>query len=138
MPASASHNLLLLCLLLRLLRLLLLVHVTFTHAVQATPEYQKINKSMTVEEFKSIYFWEWFHRMWGRSLGVLFAFPAMYFVARRDTRAVIVKGGYVPRLIMLFTLGGVQGLIGWWMVKSGLEHTHVLGFDRPESDMPRV
>jgi heme A synthase len=103
-----------------------------------TPEYLKINKSMTVEEFKSIYFWEWFHRMWGRSLGFMFALPAIYFVARKDTRAVIMKGGYIPRLVALFCLGGTQGLIGWWMVKSGLEHTHVLGFDRPETDMPRV
>lgn len=110
---------------------------TATHS-QATPEFKKLNMHMDREEFKSIYFWEWFHRMWGRSLGVVFAAPLAVFLARKDTRNAIVKGGFVPRLALLFTLGGMQGLVGWWMVKSGLEHTHVFGFDRPETDMPRV
>jgi len=105
---------------------------------KATPEFMKLNMHMDREEFKSIYFWEWFHRMWGRSLGVVFAAPLAVFLARKDTRNAIVKGGFVPRLALLFTLGGMQGLVGWWMVKSGLEHTHVFGFDRPETDMPRV
>eukprot|EP00040_Diaphanoeca_grandis_P015834 m.81271 g.81271 ORF g.81271 m.81271 type:complete len:470 (+) comp25402_c0_seq1:53-1462(+) len=103
-----------------------------------TPEYNKLNMGMTLEEFKSIYFWEWFHRMWGRSLGVLFAVPAAIFVLRKPTRQAIASGGLYPRLALLFTLGGTQGLIGWWMVKSGLDHTHVFGIERDELDMPRV
>lgn len=102
------------------------------------PEYKKLNQDMSIDEFKSIYFWEWFHRMWGRSLGVLFAVPAVVFIARSPTRATLAKMALYPRLAVLFSLGGTQGLVGWWMVKSGLNHEHVLGFERPESDMPRV
>ena len=105
---------------------------------QATPEYKKLNQSMNLEEFKSIYFWEWFHRMWGRSLGVIFVVPLVYFVARKRTRAALSNAGLFPRMATLFLLGGTQGLVGWWMVKSGLEHTHILGFERSEHDMPRV
>lgn len=76
--------------------------------------------------------------MWGRSLGVLFAVPALYFAARPSTRAAMTKLRLYPRLGLLFALGGAQGLVGWWMVKSGLDHTHVLGFERDEHDMPRV
>lgn len=105
---------------------------------KATPEYRKLNQSMNLEEFKSIYFWEWFHRMWGRSLGVIFVVPLVYFVARKRTRAALSNAGMFPRMATLFLLGGTQGLVGWWMVKSGLEHTHILGFERSEHDMPRV
>lgn len=79
------------------------------------PEWQQ-RKSMTIEVFKYIYFWEWGHRMMGRSLGFAFAIPAMYF----GIRGMIPTTLY-PRLATLFGLGGAQGLIGWWMVKSGLE-----------------
>jgi len=103
-----------------------------------TPEYRKLNMGMSLEEFKSIYFWEWFHRMWGRSLGIAFAVPAAIFIARKSTRQAISQFKLYPRLALLFGLGGTQGLVGWWMVKSGLDHTHVLGFERDESDMPRV
>jgi heme a synthase len=76
----------------------------------------RVNKGMSLEDFKFIYWMEYAHRMWGRALGFLFAFPFAYFVAK----------GYVThqlglRLSALFALGGGQGLIGWWMVKSGLE-----------------
>jgi cytochrome c oxidase assembly protein subunit 15 len=71
---------------------------------------------MNLEDFKFIYWMEYAHRMWGRALGFVFAVPFGYFVAK----------GYVTRqlglrLSALFALGGGQGLIGWWMVKSGLE-----------------
>lgn len=61
-----------------------------------------------------------------------------YWQVRPKTRAAISAAGLGPRLGFLFCLGGAQGLIGWWMVKSGLEHTHVLGIERSEHDMPRV
>lgn len=79
------------------------------------PEWQQRQK-MTLEEFKYIYFWEWGHRMLGRSLGFLFAGPFIYFSAR----GMIPRRLY-PRMALLFSLGGAQGLIGWWMVKSGLD-----------------
>lgn len=93
---------------------------------------------MTLEEFKSIYFWEWFHRMWGRSLGVMFALPLAGFMAAKPTRNALKQLKLYPRLGVLFGLGGLQGLVGWWMVKSGLEHTHVLGIERDKDDMPKV
>lgn len=71
---------------------------------------------MTLDEFKKIYFMEWFHRVWGRLVGATFVLPALYFVARRRVS-----------LPMAFNLAGIsaligfQGLIGWWMVKSGLK-----------------
>lgn len=79
------------------------------------PEWQQ-RKSMTLDEFKYIYFWEYGHRMLGRGLGFAFALPAMYFAAR----GMIPKRLY-SRVALLFGLGGAQGLIGWWMVKSGLD-----------------
>lgn len=80
------------------------------------PEYQRLNKGMSLEEFKEIYFVEWAHRMAGRAVGLVFTLPALAFFA-----AGMVPGALVPRLGLMFTLGGSQGLVGWWMVKSGLE-----------------
>lgn len=79
------------------------------------PEWQQ-RQRMTLEEFKFIYFWEYGHRMLGRSLGVLFLGPFLYFSARG-----MISRSLYPRLGVLFGLGGAQGLIGWWMVKSGLD-----------------
>ncbi len=78
------------------------------------PEWQQ-RKNMTIEEFKYIYFWEYGHRMMGRFIGFAFALPGAYFAAR----GMIPRSMY-PRVATLFLLGGSQGLIGWWMVKSGL------------------
>lgn len=82
-----------------------------------SPEWLLLNKDkgMDLTGFKYIFFWEWFHRIIGRSIGVIFFVPMTYFFAR----------GYIqPKLrntlIGLFALGGIQGGIGWWMVKSGL------------------
>lgn len=79
------------------------------------PQYQLINKGMTLDEFKTIYWWEWSHRLLGRLIGFAFLAPFIWFaLTRRIERAM------VPRLIFLFVLGGAQGALGWWMVKSGL------------------
>lgn len=79
------------------------------------PEYQQINKGMSLADFKYIYFWEWFHRLWGRLIGLVFFIPFAYFlVTRRVSKPVALK------LFGLFLLGGLQGFIGWFMVQSGL------------------
>jgi len=78
------------------------------------PEYQQ-RKSMTVDDFRFIYYWEWGHRMLGRVVGVCFAAPWAYFAIRKR-----IPAGYGNRMKILFAMGGTQGLVGWWMVKSGL------------------
>lgn len=82
---------------------------------KATPEFQAVNASMTLEGFKSIYLVEWGHRLLGRFAGLLFGVPLVWFVARRRLRGV-----KLVRLLAVFGLGGLQGAVGWWMVKSGL------------------
>ena len=97
------------------------------------PEYQKLNQGMSMAEFKEIYFMEWAHRMWGRAIGLVFAGPLVAFaIAGRIPRPLY------SRTALLLTMGGTQGLVGWWMVKSGLTHEHVLGIERSEYDTPRV
>ncbi|XAR56838.1 hypothetical protein NMG60_11037459 [Bertholletia excelsa] len=81
-----------------------------------SPEYKRINKGMSIDDFKFIYWMEYAHRMWGRALGVMFALPFSYFLRKGY---ITVRLGL--RLSALFALGAGQGLIGWWMVKSGLE-----------------
>ncbi|HOV05417.1 MAG TPA: COX15/CtaA family protein, partial [Kaistiaceae bacterium] len=78
------------------------------------PEYDLVNKGMTLEEFKWIYGWEWGHRFLGRLIGVVFAVPFLWFLLARR-----IPKGVTPSLVGLFVLGGLQGAIGWWMVKSG-------------------
>ena len=91
---------------------------------KATPEYNQNNAGMTLAQFQFIYFWEWAHRLLARLVGVAFALPFLWFAVKR----AIPKGYYV-RLIPLFLLGGLQGVIGWWMVVSGLsERTDVSHF----------
>jgi len=85
------------------------------------PEYQQINKGMRLADFQFIYFWEWFHRLLGRLIGLAFALPLACFALRRA-----IPAGYGLRLVALLALGGLQGAIGWWMVTSGLtERTDV-------------
>ena len=80
-----------------------------------TPEYRKVNYGMSLPEFKGIFYVEWAHRLLGRLIGVVFLVPFLYFLARRRiTRAL------VPKLIAMLVLGGLQGALGWYMVKSGL------------------
>ena len=88
--------------------------VAFTK-YQQIPEYQLINKGMTLAQFKFIYFWEFIHRLLGRLIGVAFALPLAWFALRRA-----IPKGYGWRLTALLALGGLQGTIGWWMVASGL------------------
>ena len=82
---------------------------------QATPEYQKVNRGMALEEFKGIFWWEYFHRLLGRAIGVVFALPLVYFLLRRK-----IDGPLALKLAGIFLLGGLQGAMGWYMVKSGL------------------
>ncbi len=79
------------------------------------PEYQRINKGMSLAEFQFIYWWEWGHRFLGRLIGLAFAVPAAVFWARG-----MIPGWLAPRLAVLFLLGGLQGFVGWYMVASGL------------------
>ena len=82
---------------------------------QATPEYQKVNFDMSLDAFKGIFWWEYFHRLLGRMIGLAFLLPLLYFIWRRK-----VPRGLAPRLLGIFLLGGLQGAVGWWMVASGL------------------
>ncbi|MDP5278882.1 COX15/CtaA family protein [Sphingomonas sp. DG1-23] len=79
------------------------------------PEYQQLNQGMTLAGFKAIFFWEYLHRLLGRLIGVAFALPLLWFALRRQ-----IPRGFGWRLVALLALGGLQGAIGWWMVKSGL------------------
>ncbi|KPK12674.1 MAG: heme A synthase [Acidithiobacillales bacterium SG8_45] len=79
------------------------------------PEYQKINKGMSVHEFKSIFWFEYSHRLLGRTIGLAFLIPFIFFVVRKQ-----IEKQDVPKYLLMFVLGGLQGLLGWYMVKSGL------------------
>ncbi|MGB3753967.1 MAG: COX15/CtaA family protein [Parerythrobacter sp.] len=81
------------------------------------PEYRNVTgpAGMDLAAFKFIYFWEWFHRLWGRLIGVAFALPLAWFWWREA-----IPAGYKPRLLALLALGGLQGAFGWFMVRSGL------------------
>ncbi|MGE4321662.1 MAG: COX15/CtaA family protein [Sphingobium sp.] len=85
------------------------------HAYQQIPEYQEINRGMSLGDFQFIFFWEWAHRLLGRLIGIAFAMPLVWFAWRRA-----IPAGYGWRLVALLALGGFQGAIGWWMVQSGL------------------
>lgn len=82
---------------------------------QQIPQFQRLKSHLTLEEFKFIYFWEWFHRLWGRTLGVLFVIPLAVFW--KQGRLEGLKG----KLLGLLALGGAQGVMGWVMVASGLQ-----------------
>ena len=82
---------------------------------QQSPEYQKINRDMSVADFKSIFWFEYSHRLLGRLIGLVFLLPFLYFWWRNK-----IKPGLTPKLMIMFALGGLQGLLGWYMVKSGL------------------
>ncbi len=82
---------------------------------KATPQYEAMNRGMTLPEFKSIYWWEWGHRQLGRAIGAVWAVGFLWFWLRRR-----LPPGWAPRLLGVGVLGGLQGAIGWWMVRSGL------------------
>jgi heme a synthase len=79
------------------------------------PQYQLVNKGMSLEEFKVIYWWEWGHRQLGRVIGLVWALGFLGLLVARN-----IPQGWTPRLLLLGALGGLQGAIGWWMVASGL------------------
>jgi len=84
------------------------------------PEYQKLNYHFTIEDFKDIYFWEWLHRVLGRLIGIVFIIPFLYFLITKQLTKPTIK-----KSIILLFMGGFQGFLGWYMVKSGL-------VDRPD------
>ncbi|WP_417846481.1 COX15/CtaA family protein [Thalassospira povalilytica] len=90
------------------------------------PEFQKINAWMSVEDFKSIFWLEFIHRLWGRLIGVVFFIPFVWFLAKKS-----IDGTTKWKLWGLFILGGLQGLMGWYMVMSGL-------VDRPDVSQYRL
>lgn len=88
---------------------------------QDSPEYRHINFHMDVHDFKSIYWFEYSHRILGRAIGTVFLLPFLYFLFRG-----YLHGSLKPKLAVLFVLGGLQGLLGWYMVRSGLvDNPHV-------------
>lgn len=93
---------------------------------RAFPEYQKINRGMSLDDFKAIYWPEYIHRLWGRVIGLAFAIPFAFFLWRR-----MVDRALACKLAGLFVLGGMQGLMGWVMVQSGL-------VDRPDVSQYRL
>ena len=80
-----------------------------------SPEYIFKNKGMSLEEFKEIFFWEYFHRLWGRLIGIIFIIPLLFFIIVKK-----IPKSILSKLFLILFLGGLQGFIGWWMVKSGL------------------
>ena len=80
-----------------------------------TPQFQLLNFDFTLHNFKFIFFWEWFHRLWARLIGIVFAIPFIFFWIRGYFKSQMVKP-----LVVLFLLGALQGAIGWIMVASGL------------------
>ncbi|MEJ2399051.1 MAG: COX15/CtaA family protein [Gammaproteobacteria bacterium] len=85
-------------------------------AYKQYPEYKDLNRDMDLSEFKGIFAFEYAHRLLGRSIGFVFLIPFLFFYFRKK-----IKPSLTPKLIIMFVLGGLQGLLGWYMVKSGLE-----------------
>ena len=80
-----------------------------------TPEFLYVKKNMTLEEFKYIFWWEWFHRFFARLIGLVFIIPFIYFLIKKNLNSFFYK-----RFSLIFSLGLFQAVVGWWMVKSGL------------------
>lgn len=87
---------------------------------QNFPEFQLVNHEMTISEFKSIFFWEYFHRLWGRMMGIVFIVPFFYFLIKKK-----LQGKLLRRSLVILLGGAIVGGIGWFMVLSGLQ-------DRPD------
>lgn len=82
---------------------------------QQTPQYRLLNVDFSLADFKSIYFWEWLHRLWGRIMGVVFLVGLVVFWMQQRLTSVMIQP-----FIILFLLGALQGAVGWIMVASGL------------------
>lgn len=80
-----------------------------------TPQFALLNFDFTLANFKFIFFWEWFHRLWARLIGLVFVVGFVYFIATRKFKPTMIRP-----LVILFLLGALQGAVGWIMVKSGL------------------
>jgi heme a synthase len=87
------------------------------HRYQAIPQYWELNQGMSLDAFKTIFWWEWTHRLIGRLIGVVFLLPLLWFLWRGW-----IGPGLRGRLWLIFGLGALQGAVGWWMVASGLVH----------------
>jgi cytochrome c oxidase assembly protein subunit 15 len=83
-------------------------------------QFKLLNSHFTLHDFKMIFFWEWFHRLWARSIGIVFLIPFVYFLVKRYFRQWMITP-----LVVLFLLGALQGVIGWIMVKSGLNEENL-------------
>ena len=83
---------------------------------KTTPQFQLLNFDFTIDNFKFIFFWEWFHRLWARTIGLVFAIGFIYFLVKKYFQPKMIQP-----LVVLFLLGALQGAIGWIMVASGLE-----------------
>ena len=82
---------------------------------QTSPEFREVNAGIDLAGFKSIFWLEYIHRLWGRLIGVVFLLPLLWFLVRRQVNRPLGL-----KLVGLFVLGGLQGLLGWYMVRSGL------------------
>ncbi len=82
---------------------------------QLTPEYLQVNHGMTLDAFKEIFWWEWFHRLFAHLIGFVFLLPFLYFWATKK-----IRPGLMTNLVNIFLLGALQGVVGWLMVASGL------------------
>lgn len=88
---------------------------------RSSPQYQQVNKGMSLEEFKTIFWWEYFHRLLGRLIGIVFFVPFVYFLVKKK-----IDKPLGIKLTGIFFLGGLQGFMGWYMVMSGLvDNPHV-------------
>jgi len=83
---------------------------------KSSPEFQLLNSGFSLADFKSIFWWEYIHRFLGRTIGVVFLIPYLYFQLRRQ-----IPSGFQRKLLLLLAAGAMQGLIGWFMVLSGLQ-----------------
>src|SRR6187399_968324 len=80
-----------------------------------TTQFLLLNSDFSLQDFKSIFFWDWFHRFWARLIGIVFAIPFIIFLLKKRFKEEMIKP-----LIILFLLGALQGAVGWIMVASGL------------------
>src|SRR5436190_19224707 len=88
---------------------------------QQIAQYKYLNSLFSLADFKFIFFWEWFHRLWARLIGIVFIIPFIIFIIQRRFKKEMIRP-----LLVLFLLGALQGLVGWIMVQSGLEDSELL------------
>ena len=95
-----------------------LTHEAWQHQFdlyKQSPEFAQKHFWMELGDFQKIFFWEWLHRLWGRTIGIVYALPLLWFYIRKK-----IPKRYGAKLLGILALGGLQGVIGWWMVASGL------------------